>query len=192
MSNDFNGKISRKYVIDNVVMTFEGLNMASRQMDELFRDSFLDLPVLYKVPINEDESSFIVVSMHNLVTFGIDEDELREAAKRNTFSKTVVIDLKNGIAASMCEGISGAVIMTSKDSMRNLSERFYCGGGFYIIPSSIYEIITAPVREDTDDERSNLLEILKEGNKTLVEKEEILSYSLYRYYSDDEEVKIEC
>ena len=166
--------------------------MTSRQMDELFRDSFLDLPVLYKVPINEDESSFIVVSMHNLITFGIDEDELREAAKRNTFSKTVVIDLKNGIAASMCEGISGAVIMTSKDSMRNLSERFYCGGGFYIIPSSIYEIITAPVREDTDDERSNLLEILKEGNKILVEKEEILSYSLYRYYSDDEEVKIEC
>ena len=192
MSNDFNGKISMKYVIDNVVMTFEGLNMTSRQMDELFRDSFLDLPVLYKVPINEDESSFIVVSMHNLATFGIDEDELREAAKRNTFSKTVVIGLKNGIAASMCEGISGAVIMTSKDSMRNLSERFYCGGGFYIIPSSIYEIITAPVREDTDDERSNLLEILKEWNKTLVEKEEILSYSLYRYYSDDEEVKIEC
>lgn len=192
MSNDFNGKISRKYVIDNVVMTFEGLNMKSRQMDELFRDSFLDLPILYKVPINEDESSFMVVSIQNLVTFGIDEDEFREAAKRNTFSKTTVIDLKDGIAASMCEGISGAVILTSKDSMRNLSKRFYGGGGFYIIPSSIYEIITMPVQEDTSDERIKILEILREGNRTLVEIEEILSYSLYRYYPDDEEVKIEC
>ena len=53
-----------------------------------------------------------------------------------------------------------------------------CGGSFYILPSSVHELI---VFSDSELPLSELYEMVKAVNDTQVPPEEILSYSVYRY-----------
>ena len=53
---------------------------------------------------------------------------------------------------------------------------------FYIIPSSIHEVLVLP--SDSTDDSAKIREMIKEINDTQVAAEEILSYSLYFYNRD--------
>jgi hypothetical protein len=53
------------------------------------------------------------------------------------------------------------------------------GSGFYVIPSSIHEVIIVP-SEDTY-EADDIRNMIREINDTQVKVEEILSYSLYYF-----------
>ena len=58
------------------------------------------------------------------------------------------------------------------------------GGNFYVLPSSVHELILIPERYGMDKRR--LQEMVKEINRTEVENEEVLSDNVY-YYSRKEE-----
>lgn len=72
----------------------------------------------------------------------------------------------------------------------NLLRDFSCsiGGSFYIIPSSIHEVLLIPA--DNTDNCEGLRETIKEVNDTQLIEEEILSYSLYYYDADAEKVRV--
>ncbi|MDE6055174.1 MAG: hypothetical protein K2G55_15780 [Lachnospiraceae bacterium] len=53
---------------------------------------------------------------------------------------------------------------------------------FYIIPSSIHEVLILPT--DNTEEGENIRAIIKKVNDTQVALEDILSYSLYYYERD--------
>ena len=60
------------------------------------------------------------------------------------------------------------------------------GRNFYILPSSIHEVILLPVTGNEDHEK--LKEMIREVNSTQVAPEEVLSDTLYRYDRADERV----
>jgi len=60
------------------------------------------------------------------------------------------------------------------------------GSDFYLLPSSIHELILVPVGEDRD--REHLEEMVKEINQTQVAMEEILSDTVYNYESIRDEL----
>ena len=73
--------------------------------------------------------------------------------------------------------INGAAVILYPEMLKELSNRFL--GGFYIIPSSIHEVIFVPDRDDIDP--SALLNMIIDVNDSQVPKEDILSYNLYYY-----------
>lgn len=59
---------------------------------------------------------------------------------------------------------------------------------FYIIPSSIHELLILP--SDNTDDSDKIREMIKEINDTQVSAEEILSYSLYFYEREENRLYI--
>lgn len=81
----------------------------------------------------------------------------------------------------------GAAGMLDKEFMRdvvNFGERVKC----CIIPSSVHEVILIPVEKDTDIEW--LRGIVREVNDIRLSKEEVLSYNIYVYDNEKDEITI--
>lgn len=72
-------------------------------------------------------------------------------------------------------GISGAGCLLYPHMIKRLKE--YLGGDFYILPSSIHEVILLPIRKAVCEEELN--DMIKEINLTQVPEEEILSDHAY-------------
>ena len=83
-------------------------------------------------------------------------------------------------------GTDGAGCTLYPDLLKDFSEAL--GSSFYIIPSSVHEVLFLPA--DDTDKSGELREMIKEVNDTQLIPEEILSYSLYYYDREMDEVSI--
>lgn len=73
------------------------------------------------------------------------------------------------------DGYRGAVVMLDKRVLEDISDFF--NGDFYILPSSIHEVIVTDTSGDIED----LVRIVKEVNDTQVDLKDKLSDHVYRY-----------
>lgn len=73
--------------------------------------------------------------------------------------------------------LNGAVCMLYEDVLSEVAEK--AGGNFYIIPSSIHEILVIGEKDLPDNEFLKML--IPEANSTVVSETEVLSNSLYYY-----------
>lgn len=80
----------------------------------------------------------------------------------------------------------GAACILYPDILKDFSDA--AGSGFYIIPSSIHEVLLLPA--DNAEGCEGIREIIREINDTQVMEEDILSYSLYYYDAQEGEVKV--
>ena len=71
----------------------------------------------------------------------------------------------------------GAACMLYPGVLKGFAEKI--GRDFYILPSSVHEVILVPADSNTDQEA--LCEIVTEINRTQVAEEEILADSVYFY-----------
>lgn len=79
--------------------------------------------------------------------------------------------------------------MMDKNLLREAFRRI--GKDFLILPSSVNEVLLAPVEEENyEDKLAKTAQMVREVNDTQLEETEILSYHVYRYYADREEVAI--
>lgn len=74
-------------------------------------------------------------------------------------------------------GINGASVVLYKNVVRNFAK--ICESDLYLLPSSIHEFIIVPKKEFI--ERKKLESMVKEVNRTQVEREEVLSDRVYQY-----------
>ena len=72
----------------------------------------------------------------------------------------------------------GAAVILYENFLANFARKMQCN--FYILPSSIHEVILLPVENENDD-ISRLKEMVYEVNHTELSEEEILSDSLYMF-----------
>ncbi len=82
--------------------------------------------------------------------------------------------------------INGAAVILYPDMLEELAKRF--SGGFYIIPSSVHEVLLLK-EEEIGEERLN--EMVREVNETQVEPEEVLTDHVF-YYSSEKKQLISC
>lgn len=80
--------------------------------------------------------------------------------------------------------VDGAACMLYPNLIQDFAEAIQ--SSFYIIPSSIHELLLLPTRHL--EESQEIKSMIREINDTQVSAEEILSYSLYLY--DKEERRI--
>ena len=78
--------------------------------------------------------------------------------------------------------------MCSRKALKQAADSI--GGDFWILPSSIHELILVPLR-GMETDAPELEKIVRDVNDTQVRPDEILSYHVYRYHRNTETVSME-
>lgn len=79
----------------------------------------------------------------------------------------------------------GASALLYSEKIKSLADRFGCD--LLILPSSIHEVLLLP--DDHQQEYTFYRQMVNEVNRTQVEPEEVLSYSLYRFHRKNAEIE---
>lgn len=156
---------------------------------------FLDLQLYIYVKIDKDHSAKVTRDL--VSSWDVSVEEIWEDAFNNTESELIHKNLAEIVFGSdVCEdtdfltamgehtqyvltnksGFKGASFILFTDSLFEIYEKY--GNDFYIIPSSIHELLTLPGKDATPDE---VRRMIKEVNDTEVSPEERLSYNVYKY-----------
>lgn len=185
-------------------------------LEDIPHIEFLDLSIVFQCMVSQEELGTASILIHNvhLKLWDVSVERLYEAAKENT-QRLQEYEIK-GMTDVLCEimraedpdefnyeefmeefsdsvpmyvlsnksRVEGAACMLYPDLIRDFADAI--GSSFYIIPSSVHELLLLPAEHD--EESGEIKSMIKEINDTQVSTEEILSYSLY--FFDREEGKI--
>ncbi len=188
-------------------------------LEDLPHMEFLDLSIVFQCLVENEEIGTATILIHNahLKLWGVSVEELYRAAEENTpklrgyeikSMKEMLCeimqrekadkksdcgvfmeDLESGIPMYVLSNrhrTDGAVCILYPNLLKDFS--YTLGSVFYIIPSSVHEVLLLPA-ENTDN-CEEFRKIIREVNDTQLMEEEILSYSLYYYDAEADEVRI--
>ena len=152
-------------------------------------EPFLDLAVVYYIQIDNTRfgSAAIQIRNEHLRYWRVEKEEIRRLAEKNTpriYPAQIQKIVRFMYVATNEQCSLGAAVMRYPDFLEKV--RGMIRGDFYILPSSIHEVILVPESFGLEPER--MAEMVKEINQTGVAPEEVLSDSVY--YSDGEEIRI--
>ncbi|MCR5527298.1 MAG: DUF5688 family protein [Lachnospiraceae bacterium] len=177
--------------------------------EELLKDvpheDFLDLAVIYIVDFSDFEGCIIIRNSH-LQYWDVDFEDIKNIAESNmkTYDDVVVKrfgdivselsqgnddgDIYDGLMYIMTNSryTFGASGMLNKEKLSEIAEDL--GRGFYLLPSSVHEIIIVPDSDDIDEEYMH--DMVKSINRSEVSKEDFLSDSVYYFGYDADDVVI--
>ncbi len=171
---------------------------------------FLDLSIVFQCLVEDKEIGTATTLIHNAHAklWGVSVGELHSAAVRNT-PKLLGYEIKGlwemlheimqeenfpeepeygvplYLLSNRCR-VNGAACILYPNLLKDFSEAL--GSRFYIIPSSVHGVLFLPA--DDTDRSGELRETIKEVNDTQLIPEEILSYSLYYYDRETDEIRI--
>lgn len=150
-----------------------------------------DLAVTYRWFAHHDKNGMASALIRNqdLDLWGITKDQLMKDAKANT--KRVFPPLLRPMEElfPQMDAAGELFVLTNEEGLNGAGTVLYEGildsfsdqikGGFYILPSSIHEVLLVPEKEGSDP--AALSELVKEVNRTVVDDGEILSDRIYYY-----------
>ncbi len=135
-------------------------------------------------------------SRHFEVNVGTLQDLLAEILEGNAkYSEEEIEEIRN---AGFYDGKSILYFISNKCYVNGASAMLYdgvlkrfaeeLGADFYILPSSIHEVLIMPIHPDF---RSiEILDMIRSINRNLVDREEILSDNMYRYRAEMDSVEL--
>lgn len=211
---DFNTELfsNWEHVRDNLMICVRPVT----QNDEDLKFNYLDLELYVRYMLHEESyDGSIVIKKEHLKLWGVTDLDIYYEAIGNSRNKYTVnsidniilmrmsdIELENEpfdaaieelsigdevpimLVVSAINNLYGASAMVHRDIMKKLSEKFK--GDFYILPSSIHEIICIPAYDVT----SELSPMIREVNDSMLGEYERLSDHPYIYRRDKDEVEI--
>ncbi len=165
-----------------------------------------DMAVVYRFVLDSDSEGrgSILVTNQLMDNYGITAEQLHEDALKyapvmrpaviQTMAETLLEmmgpEAKDMIpvlpddplfVATVPDKIQGAGVLAYQDFMEQAAERV--GGDFFILPSSIHEILL--VRDDGTFDINHLEDMVKQVNETEVAPEDLLTDSVYHYDSKE-------
>ena len=183
--------------------------LSGAQANNIVVDRFYDIDkyvrVLVDLPDNDDSMASVAINYAMLEQYGVSATELFEQALKCSHEQYVINDMKTTLEQILDEvpadlsGIgSHMVVLTTKNRIHGasamcdnqlLSQLAQNLGNkdFYILPSSIHEIIAVPVSDEVN--ARYLRSMVKEVNNTEVSKDQRLSYSVFYYDADADKVR---
>lgn len=197
---------SFEQVRDRICCRLIGRERNGALLEEIPHIEFLDLAVCFYYAYRGGlGDGMIQINNSHMEMWGSNMMELLALSKRNTPRlfpwaccgiEEVLTETADGsddadfrcILEALCEEvpmkilsnerrIQGAVCMLYPGVLKEMADRI--GGDFFIIPSSVHEVILLP---DTDKGLNEALkQLIWEVNRTKVAPEEVLSDALYRY-----------
>lgn len=191
-------------VLANVYPQLIGSKQNQERLSELIHTPYMDMDIIYRVMILDGNASFIVSKSH-AENLNLTEDELYYAAIKNIKGQSVIksmgeimcelagVDLNDEEAkifespmkvVSNKSKVNGASVILDEAVLVELYDKL--GGDFYILPSSIHEVLAVPVNDF--DNVNDLRDMVRQVNDTELRDEEILTYSVYVYRDGQLEV----
>ena len=150
-------------------------------------EDYLDLAIVYYIMLENTAfgTAAILIRNEHLGMWGVEAAKISEMAKRNT-PRLLPVELEQltdymYVLTNRARNL-GAAVMLYPDTWKRVKD--VIGENFYILPSSIHELILIP--ESYGVGRAQLEVMVNEINHTEVEAEEVLSGTVY-YYSAKEE-----
>lgn len=174
-------------VKDKIVYKLIQKDANKRLLDNVPYIPYLDLAIVFYVLLETSEfgTATLLVKREHLKEWGITEEEMKAAAMVNTprllplkieklseFMYVMTNQVQNHGASALCY----------PDACKSAWKKI--GENYFVIPSSIHEMILVP--ESYGLSRTQLKTLAKEINATEVEQEEVLSDNIY-YYSGEED-----
>ena len=154
---------------------------------ELFKLAMENTPRLFPAHIrtmDEVVGNLLKRDMEDLLTYykknGVSLETAKEAEKccANVMEQLKRNKEKKMYVITNTAGVNGAAVMLYENLLRNFCELRQ--SDFFILPSSIHEILLIPCNGDFTEE--NLKEMVQEVNQTQVPKEDVLSNEVYIYH----------
>lgn len=196
-----------------IIPTFAPVGNREQYIKDKPIDYVAGLPLVYKIRLNDD--MYIAIDDNIMALWDITKDQLKKQAFENLSRETVFYDMEQKVFSlfgkedaklsnlleeeqpvippmavlSNKSGRFGATAMAIPEVMMKISDMYMkeCGQGFYIIPSSIQEVILVP--QDIRDVEG-LRQMVKEVNSGTVGPDEVLSDELYEFDAEKGEIKI--
>ena len=202
----------------NIVCSLINTERNAELLEDLAHKEFLDLSVVFQCMLASDVLGMTYVMIHNvhLKLWGVTVDDLFCAAEKNMSwlmgyelksMKDVLLEIIESeqpeeadydAYMAAIEGcipiyvlsnryrINGAACILYPTLLEDICDSLQ--GSFYIIPSSVHEVLILP--SDNTDDSKKIREMIKEVNDTQIAAEEILSYSLYFYDREENRLHI--
>lgn len=187
----------------NVYMRLINTERNKERLQEIPHQEFLDLSLVYSysVPVFEEMAGTLVITNEHLKLLNITKEELHQAAKSNgerfqpirlCEMKEMLLNIADKLGITVTEednqyhclyvitnktGMFGAVAMILEEELKVFSKRI--SNSFYILPSSIHELILVPASCELSVEY--LASMVHDINETHVDPTEVLSDSIYFY-----------
>lgn len=181
---DFNDKTGR------LAMNLISTELNEELLENVPHTEYLDMSIVYRFIISEDESGFGTVLLTNdlVQELSLDMEEVNQTAYENTkhlFPAVITRAFDNFYIMTNTHILNGATTVVYSEYLEELAEKI--GSDYYVIPGSIHEIYAVPAHLHKVE---NLLKMLKEGNYGYAEKNEILSGSIYLYSREKKALEI--
>lgn len=217
MITDIREFLSYGQVKDRIVYRLINTERNKELLADVPHMEFMDLSIIFKCRISQNETNMASLLVHNAHAklWGVSVETLYQDAKENTQKlegyrikdmagvmhdmmsripeefacDSNIADSLGGISLYVLtnkSGMEGSSCMLYSDVLRDFSDAV--GSSFYIIPSSIHELLILPVW-DVENGRE-ISDMIREVNDTQVQQDEILSYSLYCYNMEDGQIRI--
>ena len=182
------GLLTRENILENIVPTVVSRKENEPERGAFLCDGFLDLAILYRLVIRDERIGEGLVALPEellrqegvLGEHGMGKEALLQHAignmKRLYEPETYAFSGEFWMLAHK-DGSYGAARILDLKMLEALSEPL--GGSYFILPSSKHELILLPEKNIPDPQ--GLFDIVREANRTAVEKEDYLSDSVYYY-----------
>lgn len=186
---DYQNLFDFNHVKEHIVYKLIRRDANEELLKQIPYESFLDLAVVYYIQIDNTRfgSAAIQIRNEHLRYWRVEKEEIRRLAEKNT-PRIYPVQIRQIVrfmyVATNEQCSLGAAVMRYPDFREKV--RGMIRGDFYILPSSIHEVILVPESFGLEPER--MQEMVKEINQTGVAPEEVLSDSVY--YFDGEEIRI--
>lgn len=201
--------IDKDYILQHVEYQLVNAEKNKEMLKKIPGKKVIDLVAVYRIVVNSGEgiTESYILDSKQLEMIGINIDELDKAAMKNTQKSEFLIRTIDQVISEMMgmdeeltgviahepkmfvltnkRKIYGANILLCKEELAGLADKIQ--DDFYILPSSIHELIAIPVK---DVEVEPLKKMVKEVNDNEVEIEEILGYEVYKYNRETGKITI--
>lgn len=169
-------------------------------------EDFLDLAIVAYIRISDRKigNGLIMVRNEHLRLWGVNAAEVLGIAKANThdhddYSLSYIVDVLANMGAGHLvpntdpvqfpmyvatngKNTCGAAVLTMKDKLKEFAD--VIGGDYYIIPSSVHELILLLKGDDSD--RDEIDKMIRDVNTRELSADEVLADHAYMYSRDDE------
>lgn len=212
ISFDLKSFISFGTARDRIVYKLINAEMNEKLLREVPHERFLDMVKVFYYVLSdqgEKQASILIYNGH-MEGWGIDTETLSECARINTprLLPGKIYDMNELIRTMMPGGATGMPVLREDDELMYVltNERKYfgaacmtyegmlgefaerIGGSFYILPSSVHEIIL--LKETGEEDPFALVSMVNEVNESQVAADEVLSGSVYRYDRKTAEIQV--
>ena len=151
-----------------------------------------DINDLYRIAKNNTQKRYkgsvfnMIEIMGDIISHNVDNIEPNIVDDFFEMNFTYEDNMIPMFVATNNKKVNGAGVILYEGLLKTFAEKIGCD--FYILPSSVHEVIFVPANGDMD--ARYLIQMVKEVNATEVSPSEVLSDNVYKYHADTDFVEM--